>query len=178
MASATSAERPHEPPLGAVHVVPDRVPAALLPRFLSPLVGRTREIATLEALLRRADVPLVTLTGPGGVGKTRLAVAAAEELGDQFADGVAFVPLGPIRDPALVLPTIAQALGLRDAAFAPSLQPWHRETRCSSSTTANMSSTPLPTSPNCSPPVQGSRSWRRAERPYASPASVMFACRR
>lgn len=85
-----------------------------LPYPLTPLVGRTLDVEYVESLLRTAGHRLVTLTGPGGVGKTRLALHLAMELTDDFVDGVVFVPLSPIRDPALVLPTIGQALDIRD----------------------------------------------------------------
>jgi predicted ATPase/DNA-binding CsgD family transcriptional regulator len=83
-----------------------------LPIQLTPFIGREKEVvAVLHALLRE-DVRLVTLTGPGGVGKTRMALCVAEQLRPHFADGVWFVPLAPISDPDLVIPTIAQVLGL------------------------------------------------------------------
>jgi len=86
------------------------------------LVGRTKEIASVCALLHRADARLVTLTGPGGTGKTRLAVHVAAELLDAFADGVWFVDLSPINDPDLVIPTIMQTIGLKEIGTQPPLE--------------------------------------------------------
>jgi predicted ATPase len=87
-----------------------------LPASLTPLVGRDAERATVGALLLRDDVRLVTLTGPSGTGKTRLAVQAAADLVGSYPDGVFLVSLAPVSDAELVAPAIAQVLGVRDDA--------------------------------------------------------------
>jgi len=99
------------PPLKTLESRPNNLP--IQP---SPFIGREKEVATVHNLLCREDVRLLTLTGAGGIGKTRLALQVAAELCDLFTDGVYFVNLAPISDTEFVVPTIAQALGIREVA--------------------------------------------------------------
>jgi predicted ATPase len=87
-----------------------------LPAQLTPLIGREQESQAACALVRQAGVRLITLTGTGGIGKTRLALHIAGELLADFADGIALVALAPITDPDLVVPAIAHTFSLREAA--------------------------------------------------------------
>ena len=85
-----------------------------LPPQRTPFIGRKQEETALSRLLSRDDARLVTLTGPGGIGKTRLALQVAEELSSQFPGGVCFVPLSSVSDDGLIASAIAQAVGIRE----------------------------------------------------------------
>jgi predicted ATPase/class 3 adenylate cyclase len=90
-----------------------------LPAQPTPLVGRERELEEVLALLRSSHVRLLTFTGPGGTGKTRLGLQAAAELTDEFEDGVFFVALAAVTDPTLVAPAITRTLGLTESGNQP-----------------------------------------------------------
>ncbi|MCW5849935.1 MAG: adenylate/guanylate cyclase domain-containing protein [Anaerolineae bacterium] len=98
------------PPLRTLDAYPHN-----LPLQLTPLFGREADVARLRALLEQPSVRLVTLTGPGGVGKTRLSLQVAADAMELFPDGVFFVPLAALTEPALVLQAIAQALGVAES---------------------------------------------------------------
>src|SRR5918993_206340 len=102
------------PPLRTLESRPNN-----LPMQPTPLVGREREVEDIRGRLLAPEVRLLTLTGPGGTGKTRLALQAAADLLEEFEDGVFFVALATISDPALVVPTVAQALGVRESGDRP-----------------------------------------------------------
>src|SRR5215472_15586612 len=91
-----------------------------LPKPLTSFIGRERELAQAKRLLQSSY--LVTLTGPGGSGKTRLCTAVAAEVAADYPDGVYFVPLAPVRDPGLVASTIAESIGLLDARDVPLME--------------------------------------------------------
>ena len=90
-----------------------------LPVQRTPFIGREREGAALRQLLSRAEVRLVTLTGPGGIGKTRLALQVATEIANEFPGGVCFVPLSSVEEKGLIASAVAQSLGLRETGNQP-----------------------------------------------------------
>jgi predicted ATPase/class 3 adenylate cyclase/tetratricopeptide (TPR) repeat protein len=105
------------PPLKSLDERPNN-----LPTQPTPLIGRQSELAALCALVLRPDTRVVTLTGPGGIGKTRLALQAAADLLDDFTDGAFLVSLAPLFDPDLLASTIAQAINMHDTVAKPPME--------------------------------------------------------
>jgi predicted ATPase/ATP/maltotriose-dependent transcriptional regulator MalT len=117
--AAHALEQAGDAPDGGTHRPPGAVKVPVLPVPLTPFIGREQEAASAAALLRRPEIRLVTMWGVAGIGKTRLAIQVAADLFRDFADGVAFVSLAPIRDSTLVLATVAHTLGLPDSGNKP-----------------------------------------------------------
>ncbi|MEO7002378.1 MAG: helix-turn-helix domain-containing protein, partial [Ktedonobacterales bacterium] len=114
-----AARRPPAPTEQAAHPSANSADQHTTPHNLpfqpTPLLGREEQLSALAALLRRHDVRLVTVTGPGGIGKTRLAIEVTAELLEDYPDGAWFVRLSRLTEPGLVLSTIAQTLGLKES---------------------------------------------------------------
>ncbi len=102
--------------MNTVHAEASGVQFINLPSQLTPFIGREREVEEVRQRLLHPDVRLLTLTGSGGVGKTRLGLEVARQNMDQYAEGICFVALAPISDPALVPSVIAQALQVKQRA--------------------------------------------------------------
>ena len=109
-----SQQMPPAPESEVSHGTQRLAPVWKVPGAFTPLIGREQEVSAVCALLKRPDIRLLTLLGVGGIGKTRLSLKVAEELRDYFADGTCFVHLAAVSDPALVVPTIAQELGIQE----------------------------------------------------------------
>jgi len=104
----------HDPVVGAPGASEGRLPSNNLPLQLTSFVGRKREMAQVRALLE--DSRLLTLTGPGGSGKTRLALAVASDMAQRFEEGVWLVELASLSDPDLVPRAVASVLGVRESS--------------------------------------------------------------
>jgi predicted ATPase/serine/threonine protein kinase len=102
--------------------VQESVAAVNLPVQRTGFVGREKEVAAAKELLQRDTVRLVTITGPGGIGKTRLAIEVASQMGDVFSGGAHFIPLSSLSDSGLIASAVVQALGIREAGGQPPLE--------------------------------------------------------
>jgi len=120
--AAARPEGTHAPQQPTALAASPTPPGARLPDAPNRFVGREQEVAAICARLQEPDVRLLSLTGPGGIGKTRLALRVATTLESTFADGVVFVPLEALVDASLVLPAIATALGTTEPSSAPLAQ--------------------------------------------------------
>ena len=119
LARELAAIRDHfaEKPVQQMETRPTNIPVQR-----TPFVGREKEVAAAKELLLRPDVRLVTITGPGGIGKTRLAVEVAGGLVDLFPGGTHFIPLSPLSDAGLIASVIVQTLGIREAGVQSPLE--------------------------------------------------------
>jgi len=90
-----------------------------IPTLVTPLIGREKEVDSIRDLLMSPGVRLVTLTGPGGVGKTSLAIQIATNISNSFKVGIYFVSLATVRDPSLVMAVIAETIGVREELSGP-----------------------------------------------------------
>ncbi len=99
---------------GTLQIPVPQMPPGNLPANIPTTIGRQDELAQVEALLEDPACHLITLAGPGGVGKTQLALQIATNLADEFCDGTFFVSLSPVRDPSLVLDTVARTLDIEE----------------------------------------------------------------
>jgi predicted ATPase/transcriptional regulator with XRE-family HTH domain len=110
---------------------PPSSPGQLLPAPVTATIGRAHDLERARDILCRPDVRLLTLVGPPGIGKTRLSLELASSLSDDFADGMRFIPLAPLRDPRLLAATIAASLGLKggDHPISETLKNYLRDKR-------------------------------------------------